>query len=151
MLSPTQNFVSSIAIIPQTVSTTGVYNCASVDLINIVGGESILGFIMFSGARTGGDYTVQDFQMSKVSNFASDVITLDSTSIEHFLPQDSNSALNALAQTKIETSSAIKKLGIHLPKNVNEYRYGRIRLFGANTPSILLGAVYLFKAASKPI
>ncbi len=147
MLNATQSLKSGLALNPATVNTDGVLVGLTIDLSEMVGGESILSLIMFSGARIGGDFTLQDVQMSKVSDFSSDVITINSTSIEHFVPK----AVNGLLQTKIDAANTIKKIGVHLTQSAAEYRYARPRFLGANGAHMLIGAIYQFLPIKQPI
>ena len=147
MLNATQSLKSGLALNPATVNADGVLAGLSIDLIDMVGGEGILSFLVFSGARTGGDFTVQDVQMSKVSDFSSDVITINSTLIQHFVPQ----AANGLLQTKIDAANTIKKIGVHLTQSEADYRYARLRLIGENGAHMLIGAIYQYLPVKQPI
>lgn len=151
MFNSTQSLKQGLAINVQTVNANGVFAGSSINLSEAIFGELVVHFAIFSGATAIGDFTVQDVQLSKVSNFSTDVITIDSSLMEHFIPADIDSTSNALAQTKINGINQFKKIGVHLIKNHREYGYIRLRLFGANSANMIIGATYNFLTVSKPV
>lgn len=130
----TQDLKFEMALNIQAVSTDTLINGNAIDLSEVRGEGSRIGFTIATGTLTTGGIAIQDIQFSKVSDFTSDVVVIGNQHLQHFSKSDANNVNDALVQTLITTANTIKKIGLHIP--VSNYRYCRVRCVSSNNANL---------------
>lgn len=131
------------------ISTDAVHTGLAIDFSGIANNGAEIGFLLRVDAHSTGDVKIQDVQFSSVEDFSSDVETVGSDHIIHFIKGDTVSDVDALSQTLINTANTVKKLGLHIP--VVNKQYMRIRLISANTANLTASVMIVMTQGRTPV
>lgn len=133
----------------QVLSSDAVVNGNSIDLTGFNAVTSSIEVLLISGVVTAGTIEVKDFQFSSVSDFSSDVSTIDINNYQdHLSKGDSSSDIDAITQTVIDSSNTFKKIGIHSPF---VKKYFRVRFETKASANLTAGCVVSLKMLETPV